>query len=65
MDQEALEKIIDRRMKMLQDHILHGRSPDYPIYRALVGAYTELEGLKEDIRNYLRALDQDPVDEDQ
>jgi hypothetical protein len=65
MDEEAIMKMIQRRMEMLEDHILHARVADFPGYRGLVGGYSELEGLLQDIKNYLRALDQDPVDGDQ
>lgn len=65
MDEELIFKMIDRRMDMLQDHVMHGRTPDYPTYRHLVGAYSELMALREDIKSYLRALDQDPVDDSQ
>jgi hypothetical protein len=65
MDEEVIIKMIEKRMRLLEDYLLHGRTSDFPGYRALVGGYSELEGLLGDIKNYLRALDQDPVDEGQ
>jgi hypothetical protein len=65
MDEDAVFKLIDKRMDILKEHILRGRTSDYAGYRSLSGAYVELEALREDIQHYLRALDQDPVDEGQ
>ena len=62
MNEEDFYKLINKRMDMLAEHILNGRSPDFPTYRGLTGAYVELRGLKNDVETLLRNLDQDPVD---
>lgn len=62
MDEEVIVRLINRRMEILQEHILNGRSPDYPTYRALVGAYVELRALENDIEEHLRRIHEDDED---